>query len=156
MKPGWIQVMEQRLRHAFHPNTGEITVVVSFLALIVVRSVLTYGHRFVARRPVNGPQKRPQRRVDFAAFRLLTVLATAFPLRLVVAVARAEGRLHGKQPMLSPLLRRHLMALHAQGEHSRAEPAELSGAARSTICRTVLREASEPPGGVPGRGQAPR
>ncbi len=57
-----------------------------------------------------------------------------------MAIARAKGRLRGRQPKLSPLQRRHLMALHTQGEHSQAELAELFGVARSTIYRTVQRE----------------
>lgn len=61
-----------------------------------------------------------------------------------MAIARGKGRLRGKQPKLSPLQRRHVMVLHAQGEHSQAELAELFGVARSTIYRTVRRETSKP------------
>ncbi|MGX5357125.1 recombinase family protein [Kocuria sp. KH4] len=59
-----------------------------------------------------------------------------------MAVARAKGRLRGKQPKLSALQRRHLMALHARGEHNQAELAELFGVSRATIYRTIQRESA--------------
>lgn len=40
-------------------NISEITIVVAFFALIIVCSVSMYGHRFLAQRLVNDPQKRP-------------------------------------------------------------------------------------------------
>lgn len=55
-------------------------------------------------------------------------------------IARAKGRLRGKQPKLSKAQHQHLMALHAAGEHTSAELAELFGVARSTIYRTIERE----------------
>ncbi|WP_298591490.1 hypothetical protein [uncultured Kocuria sp.] len=66
-------------------NTSEITIVVAFFALIVVCSVLMYGHRLLAQRLVNDPEIRPQRSVNFAAFWPLIVLATAFPLMALLA-----------------------------------------------------------------------
>ena len=66
-----------------------------------------------------------------------------------MAIARAEGRLRGKQPKLSPLQRRQLMVLHAQGEHSQSELAELFGVARSTVYRTVQRESATSRSEVP-------
>ena len=57
-----------------------------------------------------------------------------------MAIARAKGRLRGKQPKLSVLPRRHLMALHEQGEHNPAELAELIGVSWATIYRTTQRE----------------
>lgn len=55
-------------------------------------------------------------------------------------IARAKGRLRGKQPKLTKAQHQHLMALHAAGEHTSAELAELFGVARSTIYRTIERE----------------
>jgi DNA invertase Pin-like site-specific DNA recombinase len=40
-------------------------------------------------------------------------------------VARAKGRLRGKQPKLNPRQEAHLLALHNAGEHSTTELAEL-------------------------------
>ncbi len=42
-----------------------------------------------------------------------------------MAVARAKGRLKGKQPKLSTSQRKHLLKLHEAGEHTQAELAEL-------------------------------
>ncbi|EYT50302.1 hypothetical protein [Kocuria sp. UCD-OTCP] len=61
-------------------NTSEITVVIGFFVLIVICTVLMYGHRFVAHRLVQDPDRRPQRSVELAAFWPLIVLAAAFPL----------------------------------------------------------------------------
>jgi DNA invertase Pin-like site-specific DNA recombinase len=57
-------------------------------------------------------------------------------------VARAKGRLRGKQPKLNARQEAHLVALHRAGEHSTAELAELFGVARSTVYRAIDREAA--------------
>ncbi|GAA2709168.1 helix-turn-helix domain-containing protein [Micromonospora olivasterospora] len=57
-------------------------------------------------------------------------------------VAKAKGRLRGKQPKLNPRQEAHLVALHAAGEHTSAELAELFGVARSTVYRAVGRAAA--------------
>ncbi len=59
-----------------------------------------------------------------------------------MAVARAKGRLRGKQPKLSPAQEAHLVRLHRAGEHSTAEIAELFGVARSTVYRAIDRARS--------------
>ncbi|MGC3995160.1 MAG: recombinase family protein [Propionicimonas sp.] len=59
-----------------------------------------------------------------------------------MAVAKAKGRLRGKQPKLTPAQRRHLLALDAAGEHTQAELAELFGVSRTTIYREVRRAAA--------------
>ncbi len=46
-------------------------------------------------------------------------------------VAKAKGRLRGKQPKLNPRQEAHLVALHHAGEHSTAELGDLFGVARS-------------------------
>ncbi len=66
-----------------------------------------------------------------------------------LAVAKAKGRLRGKQPKLTPLQEAHLVALHASGEHSPFELAELFSVGRSTVYRALQRAkaqavASEP------------
>jgi DNA invertase Pin-like site-specific DNA recombinase len=48
-------------------------------------------------------------------------------------VARARGRLRGKQPELSPRQEAHPVFLHEAGTHTSAELAELFSVARSTV-----------------------
>ena len=57
-------------------------------------------------------------------------------------VARAKGRLRGKQPKLTVRQEAHLVALHRAGEHSTGELAELFGVARSTVYRAIERQAA--------------
>ncbi|WP_284764368.1 recombinase family protein [Arthrobacter sp. efr-133-R2A-63] len=54
-------------------------------------------------------------------------------------VAKAKGRLRGKQPKLSPRQEAHLVKLHAAGEHTMYELAELFSVGRSTVYRAVER-----------------
>ena len=54
-------------------------------------------------------------------------------------VARAKGRLRGKQPKLSPRQESHLVELHHAGAHTSAELAELFSVARSTVYRAIER-----------------
>ena len=54
-------------------------------------------------------------------------------------VARAKGRLRGKQPKLSPRQEAHLVALHAAGEHTISELEELFSVTRSTVYRALAR-----------------
>jgi DNA invertase Pin-like site-specific DNA recombinase len=57
-------------------------------------------------------------------------------------VAKAKGRLRGKQPKLKPNQARHLVQLYDLGTYTRAELAELFGVSRSTIYRTPLEAGS--------------
>ena len=54
-------------------------------------------------------------------------------------VAKAKGRLRGKQPKLSPKQEAHLVALYRAGEHTVSELEELFPVTRSTIYRAVAR-----------------
>jgi DNA invertase Pin-like site-specific DNA recombinase len=54
-------------------------------------------------------------------------------------VAKAKGRLRGKQPKLSPRQEAHLIELHTAGAHTSTELAELFGVARSTVYRALER-----------------
>lgn len=54
-------------------------------------------------------------------------------------VAKAKGRLRGKQPKLKPNQAKHLLELHDSGTYTQAELAELFGVGRSTIYRTIER-----------------
>ncbi len=54
-------------------------------------------------------------------------------------VAKAKGRLRGKQPKLSAKQEAHLVALYRAGEHTVSELEELFPVTRSTIYRAVAR-----------------
>jgi len=54
-------------------------------------------------------------------------------------VAKAKGRLRGKQPKLSTSQESHLVKLHTAGEHTMYELAELFSVGRSTVYRAVER-----------------
>jgi DNA invertase Pin-like site-specific DNA recombinase len=56
-----------------------------------------------------------------------------------MAVARAKGKLRGRQPKLSPAQQAHLVKLHGSGEHSIAELAELFSVSRPTVYRVLER-----------------
>ena len=55
-------------------------------------------------------------------------------------VARAKGRLRGKQPKLSPRQEAHLVALHGAGGHTISELEELFSITRSTVYRALARD----------------
>jgi hypothetical protein len=50
-----------------------------------------------------------------------------------MAIARAKGKLRGRQPKLSSAQQAHLIKLHGSGEHSIAELAELLGVATNGV-----------------------
>jgi len=54
-------------------------------------------------------------------------------------VARAKGRLKGKQPKLSAAQQKHLVTLYNEGQHTSTELAELLQVGRSTVYRTLTR-----------------
>lgn len=54
-------------------------------------------------------------------------------------VAKAKGRLRGKQPKLTMKQEAHLNNLHAAGEHTRYELAGLFSVGRSTVYRAIAR-----------------
>lgn len=54
-------------------------------------------------------------------------------------VAAAKGKLRGKQPKLTAKQQAHLLELHATGEYSKQDLAELFTVARSTVYRTITR-----------------
>jgi DNA invertase Pin-like site-specific DNA recombinase len=54
-------------------------------------------------------------------------------------VAKARGRLRGKQPKLTARQEAHLVALHRAGEHTSPELAESFSGARSTVYRALQR-----------------
>ena len=61
-----------------------------------------------------------------------------------MAVAKAKGRLRGKQPKLKPAQEEHLVKLWRDGTHTGEELAGLFSVSRSTVYRAVER-AGPPP-----------
>ena len=59
-----------------------------------------------------------------------------------LTIAKAKGRLRGKQPKLNPRQEAHLVALLKSGEYSTAELGDLFGVARSTVYRAIGRQAA--------------
>lgn len=54
-------------------------------------------------------------------------------------IAKAAGKLRGRQPTLSKTKRKHLLELAAAGKHTQAELAELFDVSRTTIYRELRR-----------------
>ena len=54
-------------------------------------------------------------------------------------IARAKGKLRGKQPKLSDRQQRELCRMHATGEYSISDLAELCSVSRPTVYRTPNR-----------------
>jgi DNA invertase Pin-like site-specific DNA recombinase len=63
-------------------------------------------------------------------------------------VAKAKGRLRGKQPKLNRRQEAHLVSLVHSGDYSTAEVAELFGVGRSTVCRAIERQRNEARAGI--------
>src|SRR6185436_19771233 len=70
-----------------------------------------------------------------------------------VRVAKAKGRLRGKQPRLNPRQEAHLVALLKSGEYSTAEIGDLFGVARSSVYRAMD---ATTPGSEPNGQALPR
>jgi DNA invertase Pin-like site-specific DNA recombinase len=56
-----------------------------------------------------------------------------------MAVARAKGKLRGKQPKLTTRQQRELLRMHDTGEYSKADLAELFTVSRATVYRVLER-----------------
>ncbi|NVM96080.1 recombinase family protein [Arthrobacter wenxiniae] len=56
-----------------------------------------------------------------------------------MAVAKAKGKLRGKQPKFSKAQEAHLVSIYRAGTHTTVEIAELFGIARSTVYRAINR-----------------
>lgn len=56
-----------------------------------------------------------------------------------MAIARAKGKLKGKQPKLSDRQQQELCRMHGRGEHSISDLTELFSVSRPTVYRTLIR-----------------
>ena len=75
-----------------------------------------------------------------------------------MTVARAKGKLRGKQPKLSAKQQTELRRMHATGDYTIADLAELFTVSRATVYRTLQRApAADKPGNQPTRasGRSP-
>ena len=59
-----------------------------------------------------------------------------------MAIARAKGKLRGKQPKLSPKQQTELKRMHATGGYSISDLAEVFSISRPTVYRTLSRQAA--------------
>jgi len=94
---------------------------------------------------LGGKVYDPEDPLEKMFFQMLAVFAE-FEVNLLrmrtregMAVARARGRLRGKQPKLSATRQAHLLKLHEAGEHNIAELAELFEVSRATVYRVLER-----------------
>jgi len=87
---------------------------------------------------------RPLMRLDGPGLSDLIRLRT----REGMKVAKAKGRLRGKQPKLNRRQEAHLVSLVHSGEYSTAEVAELFGVGRSTVYRALERQRLEARAGL--------
>ena len=67
-----------------------------------------------------------------------------------MAVARATGRLKGRVPKLSARQQRELARMHATGDYTIAELAELFSVSRPTVYRVLQRTPAGGPGAIAG------
>lgn len=59
-----------------------------------------------------------------------------------MAIARAKGKLRGKQPKLNDRQQRELRRMHDTGEYSISDLAEVFSISRPTVYRTLGRQAA--------------
>lgn len=60
-----------------------------------------------------------------------------------MAIARAKGKLRGKQPKLSDKQQKELCRMHGSGDYSISDLAELFSVSRPTVYRTLSRNHKE-------------
>jgi len=97
---------------------------------------------------LGGSIQDPNNPVGQSLFDVLSMIAD-FEADLIrmrtregMAVARAKGRLRGKQPKLSARQEAALVKLYGEGEHTVSELGELFGVGRSTVYRALDRAAA--------------
>lgn len=93
---------------------------------------------------LGGSVYDPTDAVGKLLFNVLAMVAESDLIRLRTVegmkVAKAKGRLKGKQPKLSRKQEAHLVSLVHSGEYSTLEVAELFGIGRSTVYRAIERQ----------------
>jgi excisionase family DNA binding protein len=101
---------------------------------------------------LGGSVYDPTDAVGRLLFNVLAMVAESDLIRLRtregMKVAKAKGRLRGKQPKLNRRQEAHLVSLVHSGEYSTAEVAELFGVGRSTVYRAIERQRVEARAGL--------
>ena len=69
-----------------------------------------------------------------------------------MALAKAKGRLRGKQPKLKPAREAQLVTLWRDGKHTTLDLAEMFDVARSTVYRAIERAGAPAPDPLPQPG----
>ena len=103
---------------------------------------------------LGGSVYDPTDAVGRLMFNVLAMVAESDLIRLRtregMKVAKAKGRLRGKQPKLNRRQETHLVSLVHSGEYSTAEVADLFGVGRSTVYRAIERQRDEARANVAG------
>lgn len=66
-----------------------------------------------------------------------------------IAVAKAKGKLKGRQSSVSPAKRKHLIELYEAGQHTQVEIAEIVGLSRATLYRELQKHRESATGSGP-------
>ena len=139
------------LREALAACRGGDTLVVTKLdrlarSLPDAREILEDLTRREVKLSIGGSVHDPTDPVGRLLFNVLAMVAE-FESDLIrlrtkegMRVAKAKGRLQGRQPKLNARQEAHLVALHRAGEHSTAELSDLFGVGRSTVYRSIERD----------------
>jgi DNA invertase Pin-like site-specific DNA recombinase len=100
---------------------------------------------------LGGSIHDPTDPVERLLFNLLAMVAE-FKSNLIrlrtregMKVAKAKGRLRGKQPKVKPNQAKHLLELYNSGKYTQSKFAELFGVGRSTVYRTIEGMRPKPP-----------
>ena len=105
---------------------------------------------------LGGSVYDPTDAVGRLLFNVLAMVAESDLIRLRtregMKVAKAKGRLRGKQPKLNRRQEAHLVSLVHGGEYSTAEVADLFGVGRSTVYRAIERQRNEARAGLAKTG----
>ena len=114
-----------------------------------IADVGPYPHTFPMTATLIGYARCSTDRQDLAAQRQALATFAEFEadlshmrIREGMTIARAKGKLRGKQPKLSDRQQRELCRMHATGEYSISDLPELFSVSRPTVYRTLNRRQS--------------
>src|SRR5215217_4800421 len=114
-------------------------------SLLDARDILDELTKRNVKLSLGGSIHDPTDPVGRLLFNVLAMDLIRMRTREGMKIAKANGRLRGKQPKLKPNQAKHLLELHDLGTYTQAELAELFGVGRSTIYRTLERMRPRPP-----------
>ena len=111
-----------------------------YTSIVKIQLLLSAGRFFV-----EGDPSGPMGRISFnilATFAEFEADLIRLPAREGMAIARAKGKFRGKQPKLSEKQQRELCRMHATGDYSIGDLAEVFAVSRPTVYRTLNRAAA--------------